>query len=95
MFNLFTSWKKFNVLWLLIEPLLLKLAKKQVPSRIQVLYENVVKMLTPCINSLLKLKAKVKETPNATDDYCYGIGINILKQIHTWLGAQIEELERV
>ena len=94
MFNLFTNWKKINVLWALIEPLVLKLVKKQVPNKIQALYENVVKMLTPCINSLLKLKAKIKDTPNSTDDYCFGVGISILKQIHTWLGVQIETLEQ-
>lgn len=94
MFNLFANWKNFNVLWAIIEPLVLKLARKQVPSRIQALYENIVKMLTPCIESLLKLKAKVKETPNATDDYCFNVGVSILKKIHTWLGSQIDELEQ-
>lgn len=94
MFSLFNSWKTISTLWAIIEPLIIKLSKKQVPTYIQKLYENVVKMLMPCINSLLKLKVKIKETPNNVDDYCFEVGVNILKQIHVWLGEQIKELEK-
>ena len=61
--NLFAfvkSWKDFSFLWTLIQPFILKLLKKNVPTSITKLYENLAKYTQPALDSLHKLKAKIK-----------------------------------
>ena len=69
------SWKDFSVIWSLIQPFVLKLVKKNVPNTITKLYENLAKYTQPAIDSLYKLKAKIKETPSELDDYCFEQGV--------------------
>ena len=45
------------------------------PDSITKLYENLAKYTEPAIESLYKLKAKIKETPSELDDYCFEQGV--------------------
>ncbi len=74
--SIFSKWKEFNTAWKLIEPFVINLIKKEVPKRIVRLYENLAKFTQPAINSLIKLKEKIKETPNELDDYCFTQGVD-------------------
>ena len=79
--NLFAfvkSWKDFSFLWSLLQPFILKLLKKNVPTSITKLYENLAKYTQPALDSLYKLKAKIKETPSELDDYCFDQGFDLL-----------------
>ena len=89
---LFSSWKSLNVIWGLIEPFVMNLVKKQVPSTITKLYENLAKFTQPAIDSLFKLKNKIKDTPNSIDDYCFNQGVNALETFANYLTGVVEKL---
>jgi hypothetical protein len=90
--NLFSSWKTLNVLWGIIEPFVLNLIKKQVPGSITKLYENLAKFTQPAIDSLFKLKNKIKDTPNSLDDYCFNQGVAALDSFAKYLLGTVEKL---
>lgn len=90
--NLLSSWKSLNVIWGIIEPFVLNLIKKQVPSSITKLYENPAKFTQPLLDSLFKLKNKVKDSPNSLDDYCFNQGVNALETYAHYLLGTVEKL---
>ena len=50
--TLVRSWKDFSFIWTIIQPFILKLLKKNVPTSITKLYENLAKYSQPAIDSL-------------------------------------------
>lgn len=58
------NWKDFSTIWAIIQPFILKLIKKKVPTTITKLYENLAKYTQPAIDSLFKLKGKIQNSPN-------------------------------
>lgn len=93
--NLFAfvkSWKDVNFIWALIQPFVLKLLKKNVPSSITKLYENLAKYTQPAIDSLYKLKDKIKETPTELDDYCFNQGVTAIETFANYLLGEVTKL---
>ena len=93
--NLFAfvkSWKDFSFLWTLIQPFILKLLKKNVPTSITKLYENLAKYTQPAIDSLLKLKGKIQNSPNELDDYCFNQGVNAIESFANYLLETVKTL---
>ena len=86
------SWKDFSVIWSLIQPFVLKLVKKNVPDSITKLYENLAKYTEPAIDSLYKLKAKIKETPSELDDYCFEQGVLAVETFDNYLLEETKKL---
>ena len=86
------SWKDLSVIWSLIQPFVLKLIKKNVPDSITKLYENLAKYTEPAINSLYKLKAKIKETPSELDDYCFEQGVLAVETFANYLLEETKKL---
>ena len=86
------SWKDFSVIWSLIQPFVLKLVKKNVPDSITKLYENLAKYTEPAIDSLYKLKAKIKETPSELDDYCFEQGVLAVETFANYLLEETKKL---
>ena len=86
------SWKDFSVIWSLIQPFVLKLVKKNVPDSITKLYENLAKYTEPAIESLYKLKAKIKETPSELDDYCFEQGVLAVETFANYLLEETKKL---
>ena len=41
------NWKDFSTIWAIIQPFILKLIKKKVPTTITKLYENLAKYTQP------------------------------------------------
>jgi len=52
--SFFTTWKNTNLTWAIIEPFVLKLIEKKVPTTVTKLYENLAKYSQPAITSLEK-----------------------------------------
>mgnify|MGYP004581540885 FL=1 len=73
------NWKDFSTIWAIIQPFILKLIKKKVPTTITKLYENLAKYTQPAIDSLFKLKGKIQNSPNELDDYCFNQGVNAIE----------------
>ena len=73
------NWKDFSTIWSIIQPFILKLIKKNVPTSITKLYENLAKYTQPAIDSLFKLKEKIKNSPNELDDYCFNQGVSVCR----------------
>ena len=94
LFTLIKSWKDFSTIWLIIQPFVMKLIKKNVPNSITKLYENLAKYSQPAINSLFKLKLKIKETPNELDDYCFEQGVNAIETFAYYLLGIVDELKK-
>jgi len=92
LFAFIKSWKDFNVIWKLIQPFVLKLVKKNVPDAITKLYENLAKYAEPAIDSLYKLKAKIKETPSELDDYCFEQGVSAVETFANYLLEETKKL---
>ena len=90
--TLVRSWKDFSVIWSLIQPFVLKLVKKNVPDSITKLYENLAKYTEPAIDSLYKLKAKIKETPSELDDYCFEQGVLAVETFANYLLEETKKL---
>lgn len=91
---LFKNWKNLNVIWQLIEPFVLKLIEKNVPNCITGLYENLAKYTQPAIDSLFKLKAKIKDTPSELDNYCFIQGVNALEAFANYILGIVTELRK-
>ena len=86
------NWKEFSTIWAIIQPFIVNLAKKQVPTTITKLYENLAKYSQPAIDSLFKLKNKIKESPSELDDYCFEQGVNAIEQFAFYLLSLIKDL---
>lgn len=86
------SWKDFSFLWTLIQPFILKLLKKNVPTSITKLYENLAKYTQPALDSLYKLKDKIKETPSELDDYCFDQGVTAVETFANYLLGEVQNL---
>ena len=89
---LFKNWKDFSILWNLIQPFVLKLLKKNVPTSITKLYEDLAKYTQPAIDSLYKLKNKIKETPTELDDYCFDQGVSAIETFANYLLDETKKL---
>lgn len=90
--SLIKNWKDFSAIWAVIQPFILKLIKKKVPTSITKLYENLAKYTQPAIDSLFKLKEKIKNTPNELDDYCFNQGVNAIESFANYLLEKVREL---
>ncbi|MBO6180624.1 hypothetical protein J6O86_02945 [bacterium] len=92
LFALVKNWKDLNIIWCLIQPFVLKLLKKNVPTSITKLYENLAKYTQPAIDSLYKLKGKIKDTPNEVDDYCFEQGVSAIETFAHYLLDETQKL---
>lgn len=90
--ELLKNWKDFSAIWAVIQPFVLKLVKKNVPATITKLYENLAKHSQPVIDSLFKLKEKIKNSPNELDDYCFSQGVNAIETFANYLLEKVREL---
>ena len=90
--ELFNDWKELNVIWSLIQPFVLKLLRKNVPTSITKLYENLAKYTQPAIDSLFKLKNKIKDTPSEIDDYCFNQGVTAIETFANYLLEETKKL---
>ena len=86
------SWKDVSFIWALIQPFILKLLKKNVPTSITKLYENLAKYSQPAIDSLYKLKDKINETPSELDDYCFDQGVTAIETFAKYLLGEVKDL---
>jgi len=86
------NWKDFSAIWAVIQPFILKLIKKKVPTSITKLYENLAKYTQPAIDSLFKLKQKIKTTPSEIDDYCFNQGVTAIETFANHLLETAREL---
>lgn len=90
--KLVKNWKDLSILWNSIQPFVLKLMKRNVPRSVTKLYENLAKYTQPAIDSLFKLKEKIKNSPNELDDYCFNQGINAIETFANYLLDTVKEL---
>lgn len=90
--SLVRSWKDFNIIWSLILPFVKRLLEKKVPTTITKLYENLAKYTQPAIDSLYKLKSKIKESPNDLDDYCFVQGVSAIETFAKYLLEETQKL---
>jgi len=86
------NWKDVSFIWALIQPFVVKLLKKNVPTTITKLYENLAKYTQPAIDSLYKLKDKIKETPSELDDYCFDQGVTAIETFANYLLGEVTKL---
>jgi len=91
--DLFSKWKNISQLWVIIKPFIENLIKKEVPVAITKLYENLAKYAQPAIDSLFKLKAKIKASPNELDNYCFNQGVSALETFANSLLGFVEKLK--
>ena len=92
LFSFIRNWKDFNGLWAAIQPFVLNLLQKKVPSSVTKLYENLAKYTQPAIDSLFKLKEKIKNSPNELDDFCFNQGVNAIETFAKHLLNSVEKL---
>lgn len=90
--SLIKNWKDFSTIWTVLQPFILKLIKKNVPNSITKLYENLAKYTQPAIDSLFKLKDKIKKTTNELDDYCFNQGVDAVEKFANYLLETVQEL---
>lgn len=90
--SLVRNWKDFSAIWAVVQPFILKLINKKVPTSITKLYENLAKYTQPAIDSLFKLKEKIKNSPNELDDYCFNQGVNAIETFANYLLETIKSL---
>lgn len=90
--SLIRNWKDLSTIWNILQPFVLKLIQKKVPSTITKLYENLAKYTQPAIDSLFKLKDKIKNSPNELDDYCFNQGVNALEKFANHILETVQEL---
>ena len=90
--SLIRNWKDLSTIWNIIQPFVLKLIQKKVPTSITKLYENLAKYTQPAIDSLFKLKDKIKNTPNELDDYCFNQGVSAIETFANYLLEVAKEL---
>ena len=83
--SLIKNWKDFSAIWAVIQPFILKLIKRM--FRLQSLnsMKTSQKYAQPTIDSLFKLKEKIKNTPNELDDYCFNQGVNAIETFANYL----------
>lgn len=86
------NWKDFSIIWTIIQPFVKRLLEKNVPNTITKLYENLAKYSQPAINSLYKLKNKIKETPSEIDDYCFNQGVSAIETFANYLLETAKDL---
>ena len=91
----FKNWKDINIIWALIQPFVLRLLKKNVPTNITKLYENLAKYTQPAIDSLYKLKQKIKQSPNELDDYCFEQGVSAIETFANYLLDETKRLRTI
>ena len=94
LFTLVKSWKDFSFIWTVIQPFVLRLLKKNVPTSITKLYENLAKYTQPAIDSLFKLKEKIKNSPNELDDYCFNQGVSAIESFANYLLEVVADLRK-
>ena len=92
LFTLVKSWKDFSFIWIVIQPFVFRLLKKNVPTTITKLYENLAKYTQPAIDSLFKLKGKIQNSPNELDDYCFNQGVNAIESFANYLLETVKTL---
>lgn len=90
--SLVRNWKDFSAIWAVVQPFILKLIKKKVPTSITKLYENLAKYTQPAIDSLFKLKEKIKNSPNELDDYCFNQGVDAIETFANHLLETVKSL---
>lgn len=90
--SLVKNWKDYSLIWTVIQPFVLKLLKKNVPTTITKLYENLAKYSQPAIDSLFKLKAKIKNSSTEIDDYCFEQGVSAIENFANYLLETVKEL---
>ena len=91
--SIIKNWKDFSAIWLVVQPFISKLIQKKVPNSITKLYENLAKYTQPAIDSLFKLKDKIKNTPNELDDYCFNQGVLAIETFANYLFEVVKELK--
>ena len=91
----FRNWKDLSIIWVLIQPFVLRLLKKNVPNNITKLYENLAKYTQPAIDSLYRLKQKIKTTPNEVDDYCFEQGVSAIETFANYLLEETQRLRKI
>ena len=89
----FQNWKDYSIIWNIIQPFVLKLVKKNVPTTVTKLYENLAKYSQPAIDSLFNLKAKIVTTPNEIDDYCFQQGVSAIEKFANYLLETVKDLK--
>lgn len=89
---LFKNWKDINIIWTVLQPFVIKLIQKNVPSSKIKLYENIAKYNQPAIDSLYKLKQKIQNSPNKLDDECFEIALSGLEAYNDYLADEIKKL---
>lgn len=90
--SLLKNWKDFSAIWAVVQPFILKLIRKKVPTSITKLYENLAKYTQPAIDSLFKLKEKIKNSPNELDDYCFNQGVDAIETFANHLLETVKSL---
>jgi hypothetical protein len=79
----------------LIEPFLIKLIDLGVKKYKTNIYKHLADKAQTAVESLIKLKQKIKESPSELDNKCFSEGLNIIKTLNSWLVDRIKELEIV
>ena len=87
LFSWLKDWKVLNELWDLLEPFVINLAEKNVPK-------YITKATQPALDSLKKLKEKIKTSPNALDDYCFNQGVNAIETFANHLLTVVADLRK-
>lgn len=90
---LIKNWKDLSIIWNVIQPFVLKLLRKNVPNSITKLYENLAKYTQPVIDSLYKLKNKIKNSSNELDDYCFKQGVSAIETFANYLLEETKKLK--
>ena len=92
--TLIRHWKDLSTIWAIIQPFIVRLAQKNVPTTITKLYENLAKYTQPAIDSLFKLKEKIKVSPSDLDDYCFEQGVTAIETFAHYLLGIVDELKK-
>ncbi len=90
--TLIRSWKDLSTIWAIIQPFIVKLAQKNVPNTVTKLYENLAKYTQPAIDSLFRLKNKIKESPSELDDFCFEQGVAAIENFANYLLYVVKNL---
>ena len=88
------NWKDLSTIWAIIQPFVLKLIRKNVPNTVTKLYENLAKYTQPAIDSLYKLKNKIKDSPSELDDYCFEQGVCAIENFAHYLLETVVKLRK-
>ena len=92
LFTLVRNWKNLSTIWAIIQPFIVNLVKKNVPTTVTKLYENLAKHTQPAIDSLFNLKNKIKESPSELDDYCFEQGVCAIEEFANYLLSVVKDL---